>query len=117
MPGFCFSKTDWVSGIIWSVISGLDTTATVTVPDVPPFPAVLAVLLLLEHAAIAASMATQPAVASVRGRNRAELMHEPPRYGQCCRAHLSELLLKCSTLLHTLTLPLGKVKRRCNYEI
>src|SRR5579859_7473039 len=25
MPGFCFSNTDWVSGIIWLVISGLDT--------------------------------------------------------------------------------------------
>src|SRR5579864_9650683 len=33
MPGFCFSNTDWVSGIIWLVISGLDTTATVTVPE------------------------------------------------------------------------------------
>ena len=31
IPGFCFSNTDWVSGIICPVISGLDTTATVTV--------------------------------------------------------------------------------------
>src|SRR5580693_10537511 len=33
MPGYCFWKLDAVSGIIWPVISGLDTTATVTVPE------------------------------------------------------------------------------------
>src|ERR1700735_3891583 len=33
MPGYCFSKLDVVSGIIWPVISGLDTTATVMVPE------------------------------------------------------------------------------------
>ena len=48
IPGFCFSNTDVVSGIIWPVISGLDTTATVIVP-------VLLLLLLLRAAARAAA--------------------------------------------------------------
>ena len=41
MPGYCFSKLDVVSGIIWPVISGLDTTATVTVPELLLLPALL----------------------------------------------------------------------------
>ncbi len=49
MPGFSFSNTDWVSGIIWPVISGFDTTATVTVPVLP--------LLLAPRAAGAAARA------------------------------------------------------------
>src|SRR5580692_9615390 len=77
IPGFCFSKLDVVNGIIWPVISGLDTTATVIVPvsllvllaDVPP----------LEQAATASNAAAQPAAASVRGLNRDDLMNEPPR--------------------------------------
>jgi hypothetical protein len=75
IPGFCFSKLDAVSGIIWPVISGLDTTATVMVPellllaDVPP----------LEQAPTASNAATQPAAASVRGLNRDDLMNEPPQ--------------------------------------
>ncbi len=64
IPGYCFSKLDVVSGIIWLVISGLDTTATVTVPELlllelplePP----------LEQAASAARAATQPNAPSAR---------------------------------------------------
>jgi hypothetical protein len=82
MPGFCFSNTDWVSGIIWPVISGLDTTATVIVPEVllllVPVPLAL-VLLLLEQAASAASAATQPTAPSARSLNGGELMNEPPQ--------------------------------------
>src|SRR5215471_8056584 len=66
MPGYCFSKFDVVSGIIWLVISGLDTTATVTTPEVllpPDAP-------LLEQAAPASAAATQPATASARSLNR-----------------------------------------------
>ena len=54
-----------VSGIIWPVISGLDTTATVTVPELlllpelPPEPP-------LEQAASAARAATQPTAPSAR---------------------------------------------------
>jgi hypothetical protein len=54
-----------VSGIIWPVISGLDTTATVIVPELlllpelPPEP-------LLEQAASAARAATQPTAPSAR---------------------------------------------------
>jgi hypothetical protein len=62
MPGYFFSKTDAVSGTIWPVIRGLDTTATVTVPV-----SLLALLglPLLEQAA-SARVATQPAAASTR---------------------------------------------------
>src|SRR5215469_7415101 len=77
MPGFCFSNTDWVSGIIWSVISGLDTTATVTVPVlllVEP-PLLLVPEPPLEHPAIAMTTpATHPAIARLRRRNLDELM-------------------------------------------
>src|ERR1700733_7147276 len=76
IPGFCFSKLDVVSGIIWPVISGLDTTATVMVPvsllvlaDVPP----------LEQAATASNAAAPPAAPSVRSLNGDDLMNEPPR--------------------------------------
>src|SRR5215470_5661701 len=78
MPGYCFSNEDWVSGIIWLVISGLDTTATVIVPVLL---LVLPLLLepLLEHAASAASAATQPTAPSMRSLNGGELMNEPPQ--------------------------------------
>src|SRR5690349_24497690 len=70
MPGYCFANLELVSGIIWSVISGLDTTATVTVPELllvlPPEPP-------LEQAASAASAATQP-------------RSEERRVGKECRA-------------------------------
>src|ERR1700729_2373049 len=76
IPGYCFSKLDVVSGIIWPVISGLDTTATVIVPesllllaDVPP----------LEQAPTASNPATQPTAPSVRSLNGDDLMNEPPR--------------------------------------
>src|SRR5207245_1215918 len=65
IPGYCFSRLDVVSGIIWPVISGLDTTATVTVPE-------LLLLLelplgpLLEQAASAARAATQLTAPSAR---------------------------------------------------
>src|SRR5262245_37657904 len=76
IPGFCFWKTDLVSGIIWSVISGLDTTATVTVPELP----LLALVPPpLEHAAAATTAATEPTAASVRGLNREGLMNKPPQ--------------------------------------
>src|SRR5258708_39818720 len=78
IPGYCFSKLDVVSGIIWLVISGLDTTATVTVPEVlllllvlPP----LALEPLLEQAATAARAATQPTAPSVRSLNREDLIN------------------------------------------
>ena len=78
IPGFCFSNTDWVSGIICPVISGLDTTATVTVPELlllalPPLEP------LLEQAASATSAATEPTAPSVRSLNGGELMNQPPR--------------------------------------
>src|SRR5260370_30406327 len=75
MPGYFFSKTDVVSGIIWPVISGLDTTATVTVPELL-LPLLLLLLLalplelLLEQAANAARAATQPTAPSVRSLTR-----------------------------------------------
>jgi hypothetical protein len=63
IPGYCFSKTDLVSGTIWLVISGLDTTATVTTPGalLPPEP--------LEQAATVAVTATQAAAPSARNLN------------------------------------------------
>src|SRR6202034_1854986 len=70
IPGLSFSNTDWVSGIIWPVISGLDTTATVTVPVELLLPLLApAVPALepppLEHAAaMVASATAQPAAAS-----------------------------------------------------
>src|SRR5690242_20701434 len=76
IPGYCFAKLDWVSGIIWPVISGFDTTATVTVPEL------LLLLVLpppLEQAATAASAATQATAPSPRSLNREELMNEPPQ--------------------------------------
>jgi hypothetical protein len=79
MPGFCFSNTDCVSGIIWPVISGLDTTATVTVPEL----LLLLVVPLeppLEHAAAAATTAiAPPTAASLRILNLDDLMNEPPQ--------------------------------------
>ncbi len=68
IPGYCFSKLDVVSGIIWPVISGLDTTATVIVPELLLLPVLLplALVLLLEQAATAASAATQHTAPSVR---------------------------------------------------
>src|SRR6266478_2322714 len=69
IPGYCFSKLDLVRGIIWPVISGLDTTATVTVPEL----LLLLVLPLeppLEQAASAASAATQPTAPSTRSLDR-----------------------------------------------
>src|SRR5258708_19566424 len=69
IPGYCFSKLDVVSGIIWPVISGLDTTATVTVPELPlPLP-----LLLdppLEQPATATTAATPPTPPTARTLNR-----------------------------------------------
>jgi hypothetical protein len=86
MPGFSFSNTDWVSGIICPVISGFDTTATVTVPVLPLAPLVLLApapaLLLepppLEHAAAVVTRAiAQPAIAILRleRKNLDELMY------------------------------------------
>src|SRR5580704_658709 len=68
MPGYIFSKLDVVSGIIWPVISGLDTTATVIVPELLLLPVLLplALVLLLEQAANAARAATQPTAPSAR---------------------------------------------------
>ena len=80
MPGFCFSNTDWVSGIICPVISGLDTTATVSVPELLLLlPAAPLLEPLLEQAASATSAATQPTAPSVRSLNGGELMNQPPR--------------------------------------
>jgi hypothetical protein len=78
MPGFSFSNTDCVSGIIWPVISGLDTTATVTVPVLLLLPLAAVPLLLeppLEHAAAAViTAATQAAAASRRFLNLVNLV-------------------------------------------
>ena len=69
IPGYCFSKVDVVSGIIWPVISGFETTATVIVPELllllapPPEP-------LLEQAASAARVATQPTAPIARSLTR-----------------------------------------------
>ena len=60
IPGFCFSNMDWVSGIIWPVISGLDTTATVTVPE----------LLLLPPLALPLEPLLEQAAAPPPGRRR-----------------------------------------------
>src|ERR1700735_3111707 len=75
IPGYFFSKTELVSGIIWPVISGLDTTATVMVPELL---LLLAAVPPLEQAPTASTAAPQPAAASVRGLNRDKLMNEPP---------------------------------------
>ena len=78
IPGYCFSKVDVVSGIIWPVISGLDTTATVIVPELlllpelPPEPP-------LEQAASAARAATQPTAPSARSLTGGFRMNEPPQ--------------------------------------
>jgi hypothetical protein len=66
IPGYSFSKLDFVSGIIWPVTSGLDTTATFTTPDPSLLPALPLLLPLLEHAATAATAATPPMTASER---------------------------------------------------
>src|ERR1700733_10071940 len=73
--GFCFSKFDTVSGTIWPVTRGLDTTATVTVPV-----SLLALPLdpPLEQA-VSARAATPPAAASVRSLKADDLMNEPPQ--------------------------------------
>src|SRR5713101_3870505 len=76
IPGYCFSKLDVVSGIIWLVISGLDTTATVTVPELLLLPLLLLPLEPpLEQAASVAKAATQPTAPSARSLNREELMN------------------------------------------
>src|ERR1700730_7899167 len=86
MPGFCFSNTDWVNGIICPVISGLDTTATVTVPELLLVPPALPLEPLDEHAASATRAATEPTAPSVRSLNGGELMNQPPRrYGPSSR--------------------------------
>src|ERR1700727_515194 len=89
-PGFCFSKTDLVSGTIWPVISGFDTTATVTVPvllllplDVPP----------LEQAA-SARAAAQPAATSMRSLNGDDLMLEPPQRVRTARSFERTMLIR-----------------------
>src|ERR1700704_2855221 len=115
MPGYFFWKTDVVSGIIWPVISGLDTTATVTVPEL-----LLPLLLVppLEQAATTSTAATQPAAPSVRSLNREDLMNEPPRRCECLRpayAHLSTP--RSDEHEHTVIWCLGKVKESCKYEI
>jgi hypothetical protein len=69
IPGYCFSKLDVVSGIIWPVISGLDTTATVIVPELlllPELPAEPP----LEQAASAARAVTQPTAPIARSLTR-----------------------------------------------
>ncbi len=78
IPGFCFSKLDAVSGIIWLVISGLDTTATVTVPELLLL-LLLPLVPLLEQAAMASNAATQTAAPTARSLNGEELMNEPPQ--------------------------------------
>src|SRR5580693_4414720 len=102
MPGFCFSNTDWVSGIICPVISGLDTTATVTVPELLLLLLALPLELLLEQAASATRAATEPTAPSARSLN-GDLMNQPPWAGEDLRggrtgiptdpvfAHLSEV--------------------------
>jgi hypothetical protein len=59
------------------VISGLETTATVTVPE--SLLLLAAVLPLLEQAPTASSAATQPTAARVRTLNGDDLMNKPPR--------------------------------------
>ena len=66
IPGYCFSKLDVVSGIIWPVISGLDTTATVIVPELLLLLCYCRSEPLLEQAANAARAATQPTAPSAR---------------------------------------------------
>jgi hypothetical protein len=75
IPGYSFSKLDLVSGIIWPVISGLDTTATVTVPEL----LLLDEELLLEQAATTSTAATPPTAPSLRSRCREDLIDEPPQ--------------------------------------
>src|SRR5580704_15138567 len=77
IPGYFFSKTDCVSGIIWPVISGLDTTATVTVPVLLLLPAAEPPLEQAPTASVsnAATPATAP---NARSLNRVDLMNEPP---------------------------------------
>src|SRR6516225_10176674 len=79
IPGYCFSNTDWVSGIIWLVISGLDTTATVIVPELLLLLAAPLLEPLLEQAASATRAATEPSAPSVRSLNGGELMKQPPQ--------------------------------------
>jgi hypothetical protein len=116
------------------VISGFDTTATVTVPVSPPLalappaPALLEPPPLEQAAAVVTRATAHPAIASLRleRENLDELMYmnlhredvlalsaaDPaPRY-----AHLSG---SCSNEPLTLTLNsrLGNVKKSCKYEI
>src|SRR5258706_12880488 len=79
IPGYCFSKFDVVSGIIWPVISGLDTTATVTVPELPALPPPLLLVPPLEQAASASKAATPATAPNARSLDRNELMNEPPQ--------------------------------------
>ena len=81
IPGYIFSKLEVVNGIIWPVISGLDTTATVIVPEVLLLLVLVALplLLLLEQAASATRAATEPTAPSVRSLNGGELMNQPPQ--------------------------------------
>jgi hypothetical protein len=60
------------------VISGLDTTATVIVPELL-LPLALPPLPLLEQAATVARAATAATAASARGLNGEDLMNEPPQ--------------------------------------
>src|SRR5260370_594991 len=87
MPGYIFSKFDVVSGIIWPVIRGLDTTATVTVPEELLLPLPLPLLALpLEQAASASKAATPTVAPNARSLNGKELMIEPPQ--RCQRTYL-----------------------------
>ena len=79
IPGYCFSKLEVVSGIIWLVISGLDTTATVIVPELLLLLALPLLEPLLEQAASATKAATAPRAPSVRSLNGGELMNQPPQ--------------------------------------
>ncbi len=79
MPGYCFSKLEEVSGIICPVISGLDTTATVIVPESLLELLLLALEPLLEQAATVARAATQLTAPSIRSLKGEWLMNEPPQ--------------------------------------
>src|ERR1700722_4139100 len=71
MFGYFFSKTDLVSGTICPVISGFDTTATVTVPELLSLPPPL--VPPPEQAATATRASTRPAARSLRSLTREDL--------------------------------------------
>src|ERR1700743_3723938 len=93
MFGYFFSKTDLVSGTIWPVIRGLETTATVTVPELLSLPPPL--VPPPEHAATASTAATLLAAPSLRSLTREELMNTSAMVTRLARAyacaHLSML--------------------------